>query len=224
MPANKPKILETMEYRIRWRTLSQNKIERQLQAATSIEFVGHRQRGQPSLSEMQPGTSDAALPRLRKSEASKRSDRDGKVGAIAQRQVEAARTVLHSKNQEKLLWVETINSVVSVLNRVGDCPIKDQTSFELWYDKEPNVATFKELDFKVNVHISKEKRRTLDAIFVRYNPTVKGYKVYFPKKDKVEIHRDIVFITEELKGTEDSEHKQNEKIITLGMYDNKQEQ
>lgn len=101
--------------------------------------------------------------------------------------VEAPRTVLHSKDQDKILWTEAVNSVVFVLNRVGNCPIKGQTPFELWYDKEPNMAIFKEFGSKVAVHIPKEKRRKLDAksedaIFVGYSETVKGYRVYFPKK------------------------------------------
>ncbi|KAF2899649.1 hypothetical protein ILUMI_06527 [Ignelater luminosus] len=87
--------------------------------------------------------------------------------------LKAARTALHSKTQKKLLWVEAINSVVFELYRVGNCPIKGQTSFELWYDKEPNIVIFKEFGSKVAVHIPKEKMRKLDAknedtILVRY--------------------------------------------------------
>ncbi|KAF2892432.1 hypothetical protein ILUMI_13745 [Ignelater luminosus] len=82
------------------------------------------------------------------------------------RVVEAARTVLHSKNQEKLLWTEAVNSAVSVLNRFGNCPIKDQTCFELWCNKKSNVAIFKGLHMYDN-----EQEQEIESINVKLEDT-----------------------------------------------------
>lgn len=64
----------------------------------------------------------------------------------------------------------------------------------------------------VIAHIPVEKRRKWDpkgekGIMVGYGDNVKGYRIYFPQKNRVEIKRDVVFI--------DVENKQeNEETVT----------
>lgn len=57
----------------------------------------------------------------------------------------------------------------------------------------------KDFRLKVSIHIPKEKRlkfdrKNFDRIFIGYSENNKGYTIYFPDKQKVEIHRDVVFI------------------------------
>ncbi|XP_074031775.1 uncharacterized protein [Leptinotarsa decemlineata] len=72
-----------------------------------------------------------------------------------------------------------------------------------------------EFGSRVSVHIPKEKRQKLDpkskrGILVGYSDEVKGYRIYFPYINKVEIHRDIVILAEE-----QEVQKKYEKLITL---------
>jgi transposase InsO family protein len=52
--------------------------------------------------------------------------------------VEAARTMLYSKNLPKNLWAEAVNTVVYVLNLTGNSGHEGKTPYELWYNKMPN--------------------------------------------------------------------------------------
>lgn len=139
--------------------------------------------------------------------------------------VESVRTLLQSSGLSKSFWAEAANTAIFSINRAGKSPQKDQTPFQAWYKKNCNVEVFKEFGSKVSVHIPKQKRRKLDAkneigIFVGYSEEVKGYRVYFPNKNKVQIHRDVVFIPEiEEKGT----HIRDDNKIVLLDSENEDE-
>lgn len=142
--------------------------------------------------------------------------------------VEAARTLLHSRNMDKTFWAEAVNTAVFVLNRASCSSVKIETPFKLWVNKDFDIKTFKEFGSAVSVHIPKEKRRKLDkkceeGIFIGYENTTKGYRVYFPQKNKVEIHRDIVFIPDsekDSKVTKKINQKAVEQIVMLDIEEN----
>lgn len=65
---------------------------------------------------------------------------------------------------------------------------------------------------EVYVHTPKEKRKKWDpkgvrGIFVGYGETSKGYRIYFPEKQTVDIKRDVIFIKPEKENNEE-ENKQ----------------
>lgn len=131
--------------------------------------------------------------------------------------VEAARTLIHSKNLDKKFWAEAINTIVFVLNRVGLARNSNKTSFQLLYGKDFNINFLKTFGVEVSVHIPKEKRRKLDpknktGILVGYDEQVKGYRIYFQETNKVEIHRDIIIIPEP-----DKEINKFEEIVMLDI-------
>lgn len=143
--------------------------------------------------------------------------------------VEAARTLLHSKHLEKMFWAEAINSVVFVLNRVGSCPQKENTPYKLWYGKECQMSVFKQFGLKVSVHVPKQRRLKLDAknrigTFIGYDECVKGYRIYFSDQNKVEVHRDVIFLNEELKFEENKQTNKIEEVILLDFDYNDTEQ
>lgn len=87
--------------------------------------------------------------------------------------VEAARTMLHSKNMSKTFWAEAVNTAVFTLNRTGSSPENIKSPFELWHSKKPDINFLKVFGSKVAIHIPKERRLKLDAksregIFVGY--------------------------------------------------------
>lgn len=113
--------------------------------------------------------------------------------------VEAARTMIQGQKLIKNLWAEAINTATFVLNRTGVSSKKNITPYELWHKKQVNPNMFKNFGSKVSVYIPKEKRLKWDAknmfgIFLGYSEDVKGYRIYIPEKNKVEILRDIIFL------------------------------
>ncbi len=112
--------------------------------------------------------------------------------------VEAARTLIHSKNLSINYWGEAVNTAVYVLNRTGRSPIKNKTSYELWFKKKPEVGHFRIFGTECYVHVPKEKRKKWNpkskkGVFVGYCDDTKGYRVWLPDEKKIMIARDITF-------------------------------
>ncbi|KAK9708201.1 hypothetical protein QE152_g27360 [Popillia japonica] len=137
--------------------------------------------------------------------------------------VESIRTLLHSSDLDKAFWAEAANRVVFTINRARSSPQKDKTPFQVWYKKDCNMQIFREFGRRVSVHVPKKKRLKLGAkneigIFVGYSEEIKGYRVFFPHKTKVEIHRDVIFIHENQRIEENQiENRQSEKTIILNL-------
>src|SRR5580765_4598794 len=111
--------------------------------------------------------------------------------------VEAAKTMLYSKNLPKNLWAEAVNTVVYVLNRTGNSDHEGKTPYDLWYDKTPNINHLKIFGSEVYVHVPKEKRRKWDkkgrkGIFIGYSEETKGYRICFNGRE-VSLSRDVIF-------------------------------
>lgn len=53
--------------------------------------------------------------------------------------VECARTMLLAKNMPTRLWAEAVNTAVYILNRCISSQSCNITSFELWYNRKPNL-------------------------------------------------------------------------------------
>ena len=123
--------------------------------------------------------------------------------------VEAARTMMSGK-LEKIFWAEVVSTASYILNRTGPSPQKSKTPYELWHKREYYIENFKIVGNKVSVHIPKENRLKWDAknkegIFLGYGEDIKGFRIYFPDKNKVETLRDVIFLPEknqEIKNTQ----------------------
>jgi transposase InsO family protein len=146
--------------------------------------------------------------------------------------VEAARTMLYSKNLSKSLWAEAVNTVVYTLNRTGNSGQEGNTPYELWFNKTPNINHLKIFGSEVYVHIPKEKRRKWDqkgrkGIFVGYSEETKGYRIYFDGRE-VSLSRDVIFREEILKPPEATEiaitnEKEEEEIISEHIIEGKKD-
>lgn len=140
--------------------------------------------------------------------------------------VEAARTMLHAKNLSKQLWAEAVHTAVFVLNRTGKSKTEGKSPFEVWTNKTFDINILKVFGIPVVTHIPKEKRVKWDnkgekGLMVGYSEDVKGYRVYFPQKNTVEIKRDVVFIDNEVNNFEKPrELKISEDIVPLNEIDN----
>lgn len=120
--------------------------------------------------------------------------------------VEAARSMI--SGMEKHFWAEAVNTAsYNVINRTGKSSMVGKTPYELWFNKKPDLKGFRIFGSTISVHVPKETRLKWDpknriGIFVGYNEEVKGYRVFFLEKDKLEFHRDVIFLPEKEKGVE----------------------
>jgi len=111
--------------------------------------------------------------------------------------VEAARTMLYSKNLSKTLWAEAVNTVGYTINRTGNTGQEGKTPYELWFNKTPDINHLNIFGGEVYAHIPKEKRRKWDqkgrkGIFVGYSEETKGYRICFDGRE-ISLSRDVIF-------------------------------
>lgn len=90
-----------------------------------------------------------------------------------------------------------------MLNHTGMSSAKGKTPYEVWTQRRTDLNQFRVLGSKVMVHIPKNKWKKWDAkpeegIMIGYSDTVKDYRIWFPKRSKVEVHRDVIFKEEEM--------------------------
>lgn len=132
-------------------------------------------------------------------------EQNGKVERENRTLVEAARTMLNAcKDLPKSLWGEAVNTAAFVLNRTGRSKDSEKSPYEVWSGKSFDIHQLKPFGTPVYSHIPKEKRQKWDSkgekgVLVGYGETVKGFRIYFPQKNNVEIKRDIVFLQNEEK-------------------------
>lgn len=125
--------------------------------------------------------------------------------------VESARTMLLESGLNKNLWAEAINTAVFVINRTGPSRIKNKTPYELWWNKEYDINNLHIFGSRVSIHVPDQKRLKFDSkaelgYFIGYGENTKGYRVYLPERNDVEIKRDIVFIKQSENNRKDKEH------------------
>lgn len=88
-----------------------------------------------------------------------------------------------------------------MLNRTSKSKVPGKTPFQLWTGKDFDPKKLQVFGTEVYVFIPKEKRSKWNLkaekdIFVDYGETTKGYRIYFPEKETVEIKRDVIFVTQ----------------------------
>lgn len=57
--------------------------------------------------------------------------------------MESARTMIKYKNLPKALWAEAVNTAVYVLNRTPQSKNPEQTPFEVWHGRKPDLSHIK---------------------------------------------------------------------------------
>ena len=139
-------------------------------------------------------------------------EQNGKAERENRTLVEAARTMLCAKGLPKKLWAEAVQTAVYVLNRTGKSNESGKTPFVTWTGKEFNINELRTFGTPVYVHIPKEKRKKWDSkgekgIMVGYGENVKGYRIFFQDKNRVDLKRDIVFL--------EQEREKNEQLVVI---------
>jgi len=113
-----------------------------------------------------------------------------------------ARNMLKTKRMPKNFWAEAVNCVVYLSNR---CPTKslwNKTPQEAWSGRKPSVSHLRVFGSIGYTHISDQERSKLDDkikryIFIGYDSSSKGCKLYNPNSEKIVISRDVEFDEED---------------------------
>ncbi|UYV65267.1 hypothetical protein LAZ67_3003757 [Cordylochernes scorpioides] len=112
--------------------------------------------------------------------------------------VEAARSMLNSRNLPGFFWAEACNTATNILNRSATKQTPGTTPYELFFGTKPNVANYKIFGCNAYMHIPKENRKKWDnksikLMFLGYENTSKNFRLWDWKTRKIRISKDVTF-------------------------------
>jgi Integrase core domain/gag-polypeptide of LTR copia-type/GAG-pre-integrase domain len=113
--------------------------------------------------------------------------------------LDKARSMLHSSGLSKGFWELAIDTAVHTYNRSPSRIVGWKTPHELWSDGHiPDVSYLRVFGSKAYVHTPEAKRKKLDPrsiemIFVGYEPGSKGYRFWNSSKRSIVLSRDVTF-------------------------------
>ncbi|KAJ4700820.1 Retrovirus-related Pol polyprotein from transposon TNT 1-94 [Melia azedarach] len=109
-----------------------------------------------------------------------------------------ARSMLKSKRLPKEFWAEAVSTAVYLSNRSPTRSVWGKTPQEAWCGRKPGISHLRVFGSVAHVHVPDERRTKLDDksesfIFIGYDSSSKGYKLYNPNSKKIMISRDVIF-------------------------------
>ncbi|KAJ4719135.1 Retrovirus-related Pol polyprotein from transposon TNT 1-94 [Melia azedarach] len=109
-----------------------------------------------------------------------------------------ARSMLKSKRLPKEFWAEAVSTAVYLSNRSPTRSVWGKTPQEAWCGRKPGISHLRVFGSIAHVHVPDERRTKLDDknesfIFIGYDSSSKGYKLYNPNSKKIVISRDVIF-------------------------------
>ncbi|KAK3040236.1 hypothetical protein RJ639_028948 [Escallonia herrerae] len=98
----------------------------------------------------------------------------------------------------KEVWAEAVACAVYLSNRCHTKSVQGKTPQEAWSGFKPSVSHLRIFGSIAYAHVSNEKRSKLDDkseryVFIGYDQSSKGYKLYNPSNGKIVISRDVEF-------------------------------
>ena len=122
--------------------------------------------------------------------------------------VETLRSLLSDSRLPHKFWAEPLSTTAYLINRSPTKSLSNQTPFEAWYGKKPNVKQLRVFGCSAYIHVPKDERKKLDpkskkCVFLGYSTTRKGYRLYHQKTSRIIHSRDVIF--DELTRGHDSE-------------------
>jgi hypothetical protein len=95
-------------------------------------------------------------------------------------------------------WLEAINTVCHVINRLYLHRLLKKTSYELLTDKKPNVSYFRVFGSKCYILVKKGRHskfapKAVEAFLLGYDSNTKAYRVFNKSSVLDEVSNDVVF-------------------------------
>lgn len=118
--------------------------------------------------------------------------------------IERARTILHESNLPLNFWAEAIAYISHSIN-LTPRKNKDKTSYELWFNKVPNITYLKTFGCLAYCHVPKNARNKLQpsgkkTIMVGYSRERVGYRLFDLERNLIIEERNVTF-NESVKGS-----------------------
>jgi hypothetical protein len=111
--------------------------------------------------------------------------------------LDGARAMLEAAKLPKSLWAEAVSHHVWLRNRVPTRAIPDsKTPYEMGTGKKPDLSSVRPWGCKIwvkQLDVGKLEPRAEECRFVGIDSESKGYRVYWPGKNRVGIERDVYF-------------------------------
>jgi transposase InsO family protein len=112
--------------------------------------------------------------------------------------VKITHAMLNEKNLPNYFWVETITTLIYIMNRTPTSAIHGMTLEEKFTNKKPYFSHLRVFGCITYVHVPDHKRSKLDpkaekCIFIGYSLKQKGYKCFNLSTQKLQVSRDVVF-------------------------------
>jgi hypothetical protein len=110
--------------------------------------------------------------------------------------LEKVRAMLHASGLPKFLWGEAAKHAVYLKNCTPTTALGEQTPFEAFFEKKPNLEGLHEFGAKVWVHDangSKLDGRSNIGCWVGFDETSSGHRIYWPDKRSVSVERSVKF-------------------------------
>lgn len=123
--------------------------------------------------------------------------------------LDMSQSMLKNKKLPEEFWDEVVVYAVYLSNRSSTRSVWGKTPQEAWSERKPGNSHLRVFESITHFHILNGKGEKLDDktenfIFVGYNQSSKGYKLYNPENNKILINQDVVF--DGKKENEDLEH------------------
>lgn len=123
--------------------------------------------------------------------------------------VDKARCLLIESRLPLSFWAEAIHTANYLCNRSPSRTLDYQTPFERWVGRKPSVRHLhvfgsKAFPLDKNPRRGKFDPKTNVGIFVGYSEISKGYRIWRPQKNKIEVTRDVKIINQIFHDSKDS--------------------
>jgi hypothetical protein len=111
--------------------------------------------------------------------------------------VESARCMLSESKLPKRFWAEAINTASYLRNRSPSAAVQEMTPYEAVFGEKPDVSMLKVFGCLAYMHVPKDERQKFDVkadkcVFLGYEDTCKGYRVFNIERKTVCLSRDII--------------------------------
>ena len=111
--------------------------------------------------------------------------------------VEAARSMLHSRDLPLSLWAEAASTAVFTWNHTVSSQQSELTPYEQMFNQVPDVSYFRAFDSDAYLHIPKKHRSKLEAksqklILVGYDQKGRAYRLWHPQTKRITVVVDVI--------------------------------
>lgn len=123
--------------------------------------------------------------------------------------IEPARCMLIDSGLPTSFWGEAVATACYIRNRCITKALGIETPHERWTGKRPDLRHFRGFGTKVycldkRPNKDKLKPRGIEGIFVGYATNAKAYRIWIPSERKIHITRDVRFMNEYSKNTQEN--------------------